>query len=136
MSSKLKDLLEPPRLLLGVLGAIAWLTTFRLHEYALAQGWEPVAHASTGYMLGYASAFSGWVASQVYDGNLSRLVDPHPFWKVISIGLLALLCAIGLIGGFIDFFRDTSLTQRLSFWIGAFVMGVCTSRVVQLVDGP
>lgn len=126
---------EPARIAIGFIGVLAWLASFQFHDLALSKDWLNVAQASAGYTLGFASAFSGWVASQIFLGNFSKLVDPHPFFKWISITMLAGLCFFGIIGGLIDVFGDTSNHFSAAFWIGAAVMGLCTSQVIKLVDG-
>lgn len=127
--------LEPIRILLGFIGAIAWLGSFQFHSFALSHNWTNTAQSSAGFTLGFASAFAGWVATQIFKGNFSKLVDPHPFLKWISIVMLGGLCLFGIIGGLIDVFGDTSNYFSAAFWVGAFVMGLCTAFVVELVDG-
>ena len=127
--------LESPRNLAGVVGAIAWILSLQFHGFALNQGLTAVADASAGYTLGFAAAFSGWVAAQILHGNFAKLVDSHRVFKWLSIVALGCICLFGIIGGVLELCGDASNYFNVAFWFGGFIMAVCTAHVVKLIDG-
>lgn len=120
---------------IGVLGFLAWMCSFPLSTWSREHEYLALADGVSGYVLGFASAFAGWIAVHLYKGRWANFVDPHPVLKWFSILMLVGVCLFGLAGTLIDRFADTSMIFKVGFWLSAFVMGACVGPAVNRFDG-
>jgi hypothetical protein len=120
---------------IGGFGFLLWMGAFQFTTWLRDHGHQNFADLGAGYVLGFATAFSGWVLAHLWKGRWSKFVDSHPFWKWFSILNLAGIFLFGLIGALIDLFANTSGYFNVGFWIAAFVMGACFGPMIDEAEG-
>lgn len=118
----------------GGLGFLLWMASFQavswLREHSLPQ----LADSTSGYILGFGTAFAGWVAVHLIKGNGSKFIDDNPFFKWISIFTLAVIALFGIAGFLIDVFGDTTWQFNVGFVVGGFVMGTCFGPIIDAAE--
>ena len=120
---------------IGGLGFLFWLGSFKLSTWLRDNDWQNLADMASGYVLGFGTAFTGWILVHLWKGHWSKFIDPHPVWKWFSVFVLIVIFFFGLAGAFIDLFGNTNGYFNVSFWFGTFVMGVCFGPLVDEIDG-
>lgn len=116
-------------------GFLLWMASFQLSVWLRTNGFLEFADLAAGYVFGFGTAFSGWVAAHLWNGHWSKFIDGHPLWKCVSIFVLSMVFVFGLIGALIDLFGNTSEFFNVGFWVGASIMGACFGPLVNEIDG-
>ena len=120
---------------IGGFGFLMWMASFQVTTLLRENGCQSLSDIGAGYVLGFATAFAGWVLRHLWKGRWSKFVDSHPFWKWFSILSLAGIFLFGLTGALIDLFADTSNYFNVGFWVATFVMGSCFGPMIDKAEG-
>jgi len=120
---------------IGGIGFLLWMGSFKLSIWLRDNDFQNLGDISSGYVLGFGTAYSGWVIVHLWKGHLSKFIDPHPIWKWFSIIILITIFLFGLTGALIDLLGNTSGYFNVGFWIGAFVMSACFGPLVDEIVG-
>lgn len=118
----------------GGLGFLIWLASFQAAPWLREHNLPLLADCMAGYILGFGAAFAGWVAVHLIKGNGSKFIDDNPFFKWISIVVLALIALLGIAGFVIDLFGDTNWQFNVGFVVGGFVMGTCFGPIIDAAE--
>ncbi len=119
----------------GGLGLVIWLGAFQGATWFRAHDLPILADLASGYVLGFGSAFAGWIAFHIWKGNTARFIDDNPFFKWVSIIMLSIIGLFGLAGVLIDLYGNTTGWFNTAFWVGGGVMGICTGPLIDDAEG-
>ena len=103
-------------------GSIFWLASFQASGYAKSHGYDDLYAAISGYVLGFITAFSGYLIKEIISGRGKELLDDHPFWRVLGLIPLFVLIVLGALGFVVEIFGDTSWQYNMLFLVGGFVV--------------
>jgi hypothetical protein len=120
---------------IGGFSFLLWLASFQLTTWLRDNGYQGLSDVGSGFVLGFATALSGWVLAHLWKGRWSKFVDSHPLWKWFSILSLVGIVLFGFIGALIDVFANTSGYFNVGFWISAFAMGACFGPMIDEIEG-
>jgi len=116
-------------------GVMLWLGSFQLSEYLRGKGWAELHLAASGYMIGFITAFSGYLIWEVINGRGRDLLDQHPFWRVFSIFPLLILVCIGVAGFYNEMFGSSPWYYNVTFFLANFIVGKALIPVIHDLDG-
>ncbi len=119
---------------IGVVGLLLWMASFQLSIWLRDKAWHDLADLTSGYALGFVTAFSGWLVHQFWQGHWSRYVDDYFLFKWLSILMTLSIFLFGLAGFLIELFVDTSSYFNIGFMISGFIMGSCFRPMIDELD--
>lgn len=103
-------------------GGLLWLGAFSITDYANTHKYHELSSAMAGYIMGFVTAFSGYLLWEIVCGRGKKFLDSHPVGRVFSTIPLILLIAIGLVGFYGEIFGNTTWYYNISFFIAAFIV--------------
>jgi hypothetical protein len=120
---------------IGGFGFLLWMASFQFTRWLREHGCQSLSDIGAGYVLGFATAFAGWVLVHLWKGRWSKFIDSHSILKWFSILSLASIFLFGFAGTLIDLFANTSGYFNVGFWVSAFVMSSCFGPMIDEIEG-
>ncbi|MDF1480673.1 hypothetical protein [Extensimonas sp. H3M7-6] len=120
---------------IGGLGLIFWIGAFQAATWAHSESHLMLANVLSGYIMGFGTAFAGWVFVHLWNGKAERFIEPNGLLRWLSIVTVGTIFLFGLAGLAIDLYGDTDGWFNTLFWIGGGVMSLCTGPTIDSADG-
>ena len=105
---------------LGIIGLLAWMLVMPLSATLEKYHWVSLYKFDAGYILGFITAFSGFVLWEFMCGRGNRFIDPSPWFRWLSYIMLA----IGLVLSALALLVQLSGNTDWLFNTGALLAGV------------
>lgn len=121
---------------IGGWGTILWLASFQALEYSNAHGYQITSKTIIGYIIGFVTAFVGYLFWEVIHGRWETLLGKERgFMRIISAIPLLFLFLFGAFGFFNAIFNSTPWFYNISFAIAGIVVGQGLIPIINHIDG-
>lgn len=121
---------------LAILGGILWMASFNLLELANEYGFFVASKSVAGYSIGFITAFSGFLAWEVFHGRWAKLFgDDSYIGRFLTIIPLIVLFGFGAIGFLNGIINSNPWYYNLTFAIACVVVNQALIPLLQFLDG-
>src|SRR5690606_4177932 len=114
-----------------IFGSLIWLLGLSTAEAIKSLGWEPLYRINSGYVLGYLTAFSGFVFWECLKGRGKKFLDSHPTFRWISYLSLTAIFIFGFLGLIAQVFGNTNWHFNIGASFGALVIAQGVLPVIE-----
>lgn len=123
------------KIYVAVLGTLAWLGSLQGVEYARQHGWVNVFSSLSGYILGFVTAFAGYLFWEIVQGRGSRILGEKRILKWISGIVLIPIFLVGFAGFVKGIWWTNNWIYGISAFIGVTVVTKCLIPFLEVLQG-
>lgn len=117
-------------------GSIVWLASFQFMEYANKHGYHEVSNGIFGYILGFVTAFAGYLFWEVIHGRWKSILgEDRGFMRIVSAMPLLGLCILGALGFINAIFNSMPWFYNISFAVAGIVVTQGLVPIINHIDG-
>lgn len=119
---------------LAIFGSALWMLAMPLSDVLQKHHLSSLYKFNAGYVLGFITAFAGFIFWEFVRGRGSRFIDQHWLFRWLSYSVLAIGALLSLLALIAEVFGHTDWRFNIGALLAGIVVGVGLLPTVEKLD--
>ncbi|WP_146094307.1 hypothetical protein [Xanthomonas arboricola] len=119
---------------LAIFGTALWMLAMPLSDVLQKHHFPSLYKFNAGYVLGFITAFAGFIFWEFVHGRGSKYIDQHWLFRWLSYCVLAIGALMSLLALIAEVFGDTDWRFNIGALLAGIVVGVGLLPTVEKLD--